>query len=202
MATDATSLALRQLENDLQSFHLINYGGRVDGFLVTAKNSGTHWLRFMASHAIAHHLDLPPPAHSSGPGSDDFIGHPKHARVHPGAPRIGSSHHIPSRLIALAARGGLVSLPPTGVRVRDLRQALLSYYVKWRDAYGLGSLADYLRRPAPGTCGPAVRAPSQRLRPTREATYRSSEFFQSDKPEKHSIIFRIEISRDIREATP
>ena len=151
MATDATRLALRQLENDLQSFHLINYGGRVDGFLVTAKNSGTHWLRFMASHAIAHHLGLPPPAHSSGPGSDDFIGHPKHARVHPGAPRIGSSHTIPSRLIALAARGGLVSLPPTVVLVRDLRQALLSYYVKWREAYGLGSLSDYLRRPAPGT---------------------------------------------------
>ncbi|MFN3857156.1 MAG: sulfotransferase domain-containing protein [Caulobacter sp.] len=150
MATDAQRLAGRDLENDLTSFHLVKYGPRVDGFLATAKNSGTHWLRYMASHAIARHLDLAPPAHSSGPDSDVFIGHPKHARVHPQAPRIGSSHNIPSRLIAPLARAGLVRLPPTVVLVRHMRQALLSYYVKWKDEYPLGTLAEFLRRPAPG----------------------------------------------------
>lgn len=150
MATDVQRLSGRDLENDLTSFHLVKYGPRVDGFLATAKNSGTHWLRYMASHAIAHHLDLPPPAHSSGPDSDSFIGHPKHARVHAAAPRIGSSHNIPSRLIAPLARAGLVALPPTVVLVRDIRQALLSYYVKWADAYHLGSLPEFVRRPAPG----------------------------------------------------
>lgn len=150
MATDARRLAGRDLENDLTSFHLVKYGPRVDGFLATAKNSGTHWLRYMASHAIAHHLDLPPPVHSSGPDSDTFIGHPKHARVHAGAPRIGSSHNIPSRLIAPLARAGLVTLPPTVVLVSDIRQALLSYYVKWAQDYRLGSLSDFVARPAPG----------------------------------------------------
>lgn len=150
LASDAQSLALRDLENDLTSFHLVKYGSRVDGFLATAKNSGTHWLRYMASHAIASHLDLAPPAHSSGPDSDVFIGHPKHAPVHPQAPRIGSSHNIPSRLIPGLAKAGLIRLPPTVVLVRHPRQALLSYYVKWREEYGLGSLSDFLRRPAPG----------------------------------------------------
>ncbi|HYE47161.1 MAG TPA: hypothetical protein VEA44_15470 [Caulobacter sp.] len=150
MATEARRLAGRDLENDLTSFHLVKYGSRVDGFLATAKNSGTHWLRYMASHAIAHHLGLPPPTHSSGPDSDVFIGHPKHPRAHARAPRIGSSHNIPSRLIGPLAKAGLVRLPPTVVLVRDIRQALLSYYVKWKDEYPLGTLAEYLRRPAPG----------------------------------------------------
>lgn len=150
LATDSMALAGRDLENDLQAFHLVRYAASVDGFLATAKNSGTHWLRFMASHAIAHRLGLNPPETSSGPGSDAFIGHPKHARVHPKAPRIGSSHNIPSRLITVAAEVGMLDLPPTVVLVRDPREALASYYVKWAETYDLGTFSDFLRRPAPG----------------------------------------------------
>lgn len=150
LATDSVALAGRDLENDLQAFHLVRYAGAVDGFLATAKNSGTHWLRFMASHAIAHRLNLAPPETSSGPGSDAFIGHPKHDRVHARAPRIGSSHNIPSRLITVAAEAGMLDLPPTVVLVRDPREALASYYVKWAEAYDLGTFSQFLRRPAPG----------------------------------------------------
>jgi hypothetical protein len=150
LATDSVALAGRDLENDLQAFHLVRYAGAVDGFLATAKNSGTHWLRFMASHAIAHRLKLPPPETSSGPRSDAFIGHPKHDRAHVRAPRIGSSHNIPSRLITVAAEAGMLVVPPTVVLVRDPREALASYYVKWADAYGLGTFSEFLRRPAPG----------------------------------------------------
>ncbi|RYF92519.1 MAG: hypothetical protein EON95_12145 [Caulobacteraceae bacterium] len=103
-----------------------------------------------ASHAIAHHLGLPPPETSSGPGSDAFIGHPKHDRLHARAPRIGSSHNIPSRLITVAAEAGMLDLPPTVVLVRDPREALASYYAKWVDIYGLGTFSEFLRRPAPG----------------------------------------------------
>ncbi len=150
LATDTARLAGRDLENDVQAFHLVRYGASVDGFLATAKNSGTHWLRFMASHAIAHHLGLGPPETSSGPGSDAFIGHPKHARAHAAAPRIGSSHNIPSRLITVAAEAGMLDLPPTVVLLRDPREALASYWVKWADAYGLGTFSEFLRRPSPG----------------------------------------------------
>ncbi len=150
LASDALKLALRDLDSDVSSHHLMRYAGKVDGFLVTAKNSGTHGLRFMLSHAIASRLDLPPPQTSSGPGSNDFIGHPKNGWAHEAAPRIGSSHNIPSRVMTLLGAAQLMDLPPTVVLVRDPREALASYYVKWADRYGLGSFSDYLRRPAPG----------------------------------------------------
>jgi hypothetical protein len=149
LASESVRLALRDFDSDLSSHHLVRYAARVDGFLVTAKNSGTHGLRFMLSTAIAHHLELPAPTRSSGPASDAFIGHPKHGFTHARAPRIGSSHTIPSRLLTMTG-DEVWSLPPTVVLVRDIRQALLSYYVKWAERYDLGGLADFVRRPAPG----------------------------------------------------
>lgn len=146
-------LAWRDLQNDLSSFHLLKYRRSVDGFLVSSKNSGTHWARFMLSAAIAHHLGLPPVTHSSGRKSDDFIGHAKHPRVHVGAPRIGSSHNVPSRLVTALARFGLYRSPPIVLLIRDIPPAMLSYYEKWQAPYRLGSLDDYVRRPAPGVRG-------------------------------------------------
>lgn len=146
LASESVRLALKDLHGDVSSLHLLQYAGKVDGYLVTAKNSGTHGLRFMLSAAIAHHLGLPAPVHSSGPESNDYIGHPRNGWAHDQAPRIGSSHNIPSRLLSVP---GVVGLPPTVILVRDIRQALLSYYVKWVERYELGSIADYVRRPAP-----------------------------------------------------
>ena len=150
MLSSQIRLALRDLQGDLSSFHLLKYSGRVDGFLFTAKNSGTHWLRTMLSAAIAHHLGLEPPVHTNGPGSDDFIHHPKRRHVHPQAPRIGSSHTIPSRLTLLPLRLGLSRLPPTVVLARHIPEALSSYYAKWAQTCGLGELSDFVRRPPPG----------------------------------------------------
>ena len=143
-------LALRDLQGDLSSFHLLKYGRRVDGFLFTAKNSGTHWLRTMLSAAIAHHLGLDPPVHSNGPEADAFIHHPKRRHIHPRAPRIGCSHTIPSRLTLLPMSLGLGRLPPTVVLARHIPEALSSYYVKWAKACDLGELSDFVRRPPPG----------------------------------------------------
>jgi hypothetical protein len=143
-------MAVRDLQTDVASFHLLKYGGKVDGFLFTAKDSGTHWLRFMLSAAIAHHLDLPPPIRSSGPDSNIFIGHPRQTPVHPQAPRIGSSHTIPSRLSLLPIRLGLAPLPPTVVLARHIPEALVSYFVKWSEGGKLGDLSDFVRRPPPG----------------------------------------------------
>lgn len=151
--TESLRLALRDLDSDVSSHHLARYAGKVDGYLVTAKNSGTHGLRFMLSTAIAHHLELPAPTRSSGPESNAFIGHPKNGWAYERAPKIGSSHNIPSRLVGLLGAADIMHLPPTVVLVRDIRQALLSYYVKWADRYALGSLSDYIRRPAPGEKG-------------------------------------------------
>lgn len=138
------SLAIADVRDDLSRFHLLHYGGKVDGFLISAHNSGTHWVRFMLSAAIAHHLGLPPPLRSSGRESDIFIGNARHMPRHASAPRIGSSHHLPSRLIGILGRIGLVRLPPIVLLVRGIPDALCSYFLKWRDAKSLGSLPDYL----------------------------------------------------------
>ncbi len=56
-------------------------------------------------------------------------------------PRIGSSHTIPS--IAFAWYTRLLAHPPVVVLVRDIREAMLSNYVKWREQYD-GSFAEYV----------------------------------------------------------
>ena len=146
-------LALRELQGDLSSFHLLKYAGRVDGFLFSSKNSGTHWLRAMLSAAIASHLGLPPPTYSHGPEADAYIRHPKKPARHRAAPRIGCSHTIPSRLSLLPIALGLVELPPTVVLTRHIPEALASYFVKWVGAGEHGdfeTLSEFVRRPAPG----------------------------------------------------
>jgi hypothetical protein len=135
-------LAARGLHIDLNNFFLLQYRA-VDGYMITAKNSGTHWLKFMLSHAIASEFNLPPPLYSSGAASDDFIGHPKRPQKYPGTPRIGPSHNLPSSLLSIPALFHALQLPPVVVLVRDPKEAMLSAYVKWRDELGL-SLADYV----------------------------------------------------------
>jgi hypothetical protein len=143
-------LALRDLQGDLESFHLLKYSRQVDGFLFSSKNSGTHWLRAMLSAAIAHHLGLDPPTYSNGPAADAFIHHPKKPRQRAGAPKIGCSHTIPSRLTLLPLLLGLGRLPPTVVLARHIPEALSSYYVKWGVDGSLGELSDFVRRAPPG----------------------------------------------------
>jgi hypothetical protein len=141
------ALFAADVRDDLSRFHLLHYSDRVDGFLISGHNSGTHWLRFMLSTAIASRLGLPKPAFSSGPESDVYIGHARHRRRFPSAPRIGSSHHMPSRLIALLGAMRIVRLPPVVLLVRHIPDSLLSYFFKWREAKGLGALDDYVARP-------------------------------------------------------
>ena len=143
-------VALRELQGDLESFHLLKYSRRVDGYLFSSKNSGTHWLRAMLSAAVANHLGLEPPTYSNGPMADAFICHPKKPRQRPDAPKIGCSHTIPSRLTLLPLALGLGRLPSTVVLARHIPEALSSYYVKWGVDGSLGDLSDFIRRPPPG----------------------------------------------------
>jgi len=127
---------LRGLHIDTSNFHLLEYR-RVDGFLITSKNSGTHWLRYMLSCALAEQFGCPPPALASGDASDDFIGHPRRRPRWPATPWLGSSHNLPSRVLGSPLLRTMVAFPPTVVLVRDLKEALLSFYVKWREVLGV-----------------------------------------------------------------
>ena len=112
----------------------------MDAFLITGKNSGTHWLKFMLNCAIARQYGVVAPAHASGRASDAIVGHPRGPRP-AGVPRIGSSHTIPS--IAFSSRWRLFDHSPVVVLVRHPRDAMLSAYVKWRHRNGQ-SLAEFV----------------------------------------------------------
>lgn len=133
--------AIRVLRADLANFFLFQHRD-VHAFLITGKNSGTHWVKFMLSVAIARQFGVSPPFYASGPAADAIIGHPRWPSTYPGLPRIGSSHTIPSR--AFGWRTRLLDHPPVVVFVRDIRQAMLSNFVKWQQHYG-GTLAEYVR---------------------------------------------------------
>ena len=107
------------------------------GFLVTAQNSGTHWIKWMLSHAVAHRHGVEPPRYFNNDSSNDLIGHPRHQRIHPRLPRIASSHSIPPYPLDWAWLRAVRRPPPYAVVVRDLRDTLVSNYEKWRSQYGV-----------------------------------------------------------------
>lgn len=152
-ARERIALLARDTAADFSNFHLLHYR-HIDGFMVTAKNSGTHWLKYLISNALATELNLPRPRFASGKTANDFVGNPKWPHKYPQAPRIGSSHNLPSSFLGLWPIFRMLRLPPVVVLVRDIEQAMLSHYVKWREESGL-TLSDYVRVRAPGRKGVA-----------------------------------------------
>lgn len=126
--------ALRVLQADLANFSLFHHRG-LHGFLITGKNSGTHWLKFMLSCAIARHFGVQAPRYSSGRDADAIISHPRWPSRYPDLPRIGSSHSIPSIAFAWRWLAALLPHPPVVVLVRDIKTAMISNYVKWQPQY-------------------------------------------------------------------
>ncbi|MBE7159521.1 MAG: sulfotransferase domain-containing protein [Rhodospirillales bacterium] len=106
-----------------------------DGFLITGQHSGTHWIKWMLSHAIAHHYDVPPPRYINNSSSNELVGHPRHTRPYPQLPRVASSHTIPPYALQWRWMRRLRRLPPYAVVVRDVRDLLISNYEKWRATY-------------------------------------------------------------------
>jgi hypothetical protein len=105
------------------------------GFLVTGKNSGTHWIKWMLSHALARRHGVEPPRYFNNDPAYELIGHPKHERIHPNLPRIASSHSIPAYALDWAWLRAVRRPPPYAVVVRDVRDVLVSNYAKWRPEY-------------------------------------------------------------------
>ncbi|MDB5461337.1 MAG: hypothetical protein JWO72_3078 [Caulobacteraceae bacterium] len=105
------------------------------GFLVTGQHSGTHWIKWMLSHALAHRYGVEPPRYFNNASSNELIGHPKHPRRHPHLPRIASSHSIPPYALQWRWLRSLRRPPPYAVVVRDVRDLMISNYEKWRREY-------------------------------------------------------------------
>jgi len=138
---------LRSLRNDLVfSLHSLNRScfnlallkyTNFDGFLITGQHSGTHWIKWMLSHAIAHRYGVSPPRYINNESSNELIGHPKHPRPYPALPRIASSHSIPPYALQWRSVRRTRKPPPFAVVVRDVRDILISNYEKWRATYNV-----------------------------------------------------------------
>lgn len=117
---------------------------KFQGFLVTGQHSGTHWIKWMVSHALAHHHGVPPPRYMNNSSSNELIGHPKHLRIYPTLPRIASSHTIAPYVLDWRWLRRIHKLPPYAVVVRDVRDLLISHYEKWRTTYRV-PFSEYLK---------------------------------------------------------
>ena len=126
-------------QTNLSSFHLLRRAlKQADGLYATARNSGTHWLRDMMSHAMAHQFGTPPPPYATGDRAFDYLRPAKYPVVHPDIPQIIFLHSIPSGLITSGWLKPWSPRTPVTLLVRNIPDAVRSNYVKWRDQYDPG----------------------------------------------------------------
>ncbi len=134
---------IRILRSDLANFFPLQHR-HADALLITGKNSGTHWLKFMLSCAIAEQYGVPPPTHASGDRANAIIGtEPRHQRG-PRLPCIAASHTVPSVAFRWRWCRALLPHPPVVVLVREVHAAMASHYLKWQERIGQ-PLSTYVR---------------------------------------------------------
>lgn len=135
--------AWRNLKRDLSNFQLLHHRN-VDGNLVTGMNSGTHWVTVMLATAIAKHHGLALPKYFSFTAAGDLVGIPSALVRRPGIPAIALSHNHPAALLASPLVRKLVPIPKQVVLVRDIREVMISAYVKWIPEREI-SFSDFVR---------------------------------------------------------
>jgi hypothetical protein len=119
---------------------------RYDGFMVTMRLSGTHWLKHLLATVLAEQYGLPAPEHV-----DDHrtIGIPADPPIHvQGVPRIVHSHALPSPLVHAPPVGNLLQFPRYILLIRDLRAAEVSHYEKYKDRFPAKCFSEFLRSDA------------------------------------------------------
>lgn len=105
--------------------------GQFDGLLVTSKNSGTHWVKYMLAVALAETHGLPHPPFFSENAVRPYIGWPKDAVTFPELPRLAFSHTIPHRLADWSWSRNLAGLPNYVLCIRHPTAILASHHAKW-----------------------------------------------------------------------
>ncbi len=112
------------------NFSVLRHGA-FDGFLVTSKNSGTHWMKYMLAVALAETYGVPHPEYFSEDAVRPYIGWPKDAPVYPELPRLAFSHTIPHRLADWGWARNMAKLPPYALCIRHPMAILSSHHAKW-----------------------------------------------------------------------
>lgn len=124
------SYPARVRSDNWMNFSILRHGA-FDGFLVTSKNSGTHWIKYMFAIALADTFGIERPRYFSENAVRAYIGWPKDRPVFPGLPRLAFSHTIPHRLADWAWARQMARLPPYALCVRHPMAILASHHAKW-----------------------------------------------------------------------
>jgi hypothetical protein len=120
----------RVRSDNWMNFSVLRHGA-FDGFLVTSKNSGTHWVKYMFAVALADTYGIERPKYFSENATRPYIGWPKDDPAFPQLPRLAFSHTIPHRLADWGWARGLAGLPPYALCVRHPMAILASHHAKW-----------------------------------------------------------------------
>jgi hypothetical protein len=112
-----------------------------DGFIASMHQSGTHWIKYMLGLTLARLYDLPPPTRLQ---DDSIVGHPKSPPLYPQIPQIVHSHSVPHYLLRSRTLFRLLHFPRYLILVRDIRDALVDHYEKFRSIYNV-DFSTYLR---------------------------------------------------------
>ncbi len=126
------AFAWKSLNENWTNFSVLRHSA-FDGFLVTSKNSGTHWVKYMFAVALADTYGVPRPEYFSDDAVRPFIGWPKDAPTHPELPRLAFSHTIPHRLMDWRWSRDLSKGPPYALCIRHPMSILASHFAKWED---------------------------------------------------------------------
>ena len=129
-----------QFQRDFTNFSFLRHV-KLDGFIVTMHQAGTHWLKHMLACALTRELGLSPPQYSY---AGDIIGGAKNPIVYSGIPSFGHSHTIPSPLMASKLLRKFYKFPRYVVLVRNIRHMLISHYEKYKHEYNC-EFFEYLR---------------------------------------------------------
>lgn len=122
-----------------------------DCHIATAKQCGTHWIKYMLSLVLCEIHNLPPPSHII---EDNIVGHTKTPPKYNHIPQIAVTHSHPHYLLRIQNIQNILKLPKFMVLVRDPRDILVSAYEKAKGEY----LDDIMNSGTPVTFSEFLRA--------------------------------------------
>ncbi|MEM6781829.1 MAG: sulfotransferase domain-containing protein [Pseudomonadota bacterium] len=105
---------------------------RFDAHIATAKNSGTHWIKYTLSHVLVQMYDLPEPEHIM---DDSIIGHPKSKPVYDHIPQVVITHSHPHYVMRVPAAYKTLNIPRCISVARNPVDLLVSLYEKHKGEY-------------------------------------------------------------------